>query len=70
MPSLSGQCRTLKSRATAMPSAAEMDVEECPAPKGSYSLSARFVNPAEAPALLTCQNPSFTQQHAPMLCTP
>ena len=37
---------TLKSRATAIPRAAEMDVEEWPAPKGSYSLSALFVNPA------------------------
>ena len=40
------ECYTLKSRATAMPRAAEMDVEECPAPKGSYSLSSLFVKPA------------------------
>lgn len=31
-----------------MPSAEEMEVELCPAPKGSYSLSALFVNPAHA----------------------
>ena len=30
------------------PRAAEMDVEECPAPKGSYSLSSLFVKPAIA----------------------
>ena len=33
------------SRPTAMPSPAETEVELCPAPKGSYSLSARFVKP-------------------------
>ena len=32
------------SRATAMPSPAEMDVEECPAPKQSNADSLRFVN--------------------------
>ena len=34
-----------RSRATAMPSADEIDVEECAAPNGSYSLSARLVKP-------------------------
>src|SRR6185437_7094658 len=38
-----------RSRATAMPSAAEIDVEECAAPNGSYSLSARLVNPDKPP---------------------
>lgn len=38
---------TLKSRATAIPRAAEIEVEECPAPKGSYSLSSLFVKPAQ-----------------------
>ena len=38
-----------RSRATAMPSAAEIDVEEWAAPKGSYSLSARLVNPDRPP---------------------
>lgn len=38
--------RTLKSRPTAMPRAAETEVELCPAPKGSYSLSSRLVKPA------------------------
>ena len=37
-------CRT-RSRATAMPSADEIEVEECAAPNGSYSLSARLVKP-------------------------
>ena len=34
-----------KSLATAIPSPAEIEVEECAAPNGSYSLSERFVNP-------------------------
>ena len=34
-----------RSRATAMPRPAEIDVEECAAPNGSYSLSARLVKP-------------------------
>ena len=34
-----------RSRATAMPRPAEIEVEECAAPKGSYSLSERFVKP-------------------------
>ena len=34
-----------RSRATAMPSADEIEVEECAAPNGSYSLSARLVKP-------------------------
>src|ERR1700691_6184693 len=33
-----------------MPSAAEIDVEECAAPNGSYSLSARLVKPEQAAA--------------------
>lgn len=37
---------TLKSRPTAIPNAAETEVELWPAPKGSYSLSPLFVNPA------------------------
>lgn len=44
---LGRECCTLKSRATAMPRAAEMEVDECPAPKGSYSLSSLFVKPAK-----------------------
>src|SRR5262249_8181202 len=39
-----------RSRATAMPSPAEIEVEECAAPKGSYSLSARLVKPESPPA--------------------
>ncbi len=35
-----------------MPNAAEMDVELCPAPNGSYSLSARFVKPDMPPVCL------------------
>ena len=34
-----------RSRATAMPSPAEIDVEEWPAPNVSYSLSARLQKP-------------------------
>ena len=40
-----------RSRATAMPSAAEIEVEECAAPNGSYSLSARLVKPERPPRL-------------------
>lgn len=42
----------LKSLATAMPRAAEMEVELCPAPKGSYSLSERLVKPDMPPVCL------------------
>jgi len=38
-----------RSRATAMPSPAEIEVEECAAPKGSYTLSARLVKPESPP---------------------
>ena len=38
-----------RSRATAIPSPDEIDVEECAAPNGSYSLSARRVNPDSPP---------------------
>ena len=38
-----------RSRATAIPSPAEIDVEECAAPNGSYSLSARRVKPDSPP---------------------
>ena len=38
-----------RSRATAMPSPAEIEVEECAAPNGSYSLSARLVKPESPP---------------------
>src|SRR6516162_5870823 len=38
-----------KSRATAMPSAEEIDVEACAAPNGSYSLSERLVKPDKPP---------------------
>jgi hypothetical protein len=44
--------RALKSRPTAMPSAAETDVDEWPAPKGSYSDSARLVKPERPPPCL------------------
>ena len=39
----------LRSRAIAMPSPAEIEVEECAAPKGSYSLSLRRVKPDSPP---------------------
>lgn len=39
----------LMSRPTAMPSPAEMDVDEWPAPKASWSLSERLVNPERPP---------------------
>ena len=38
-----------RSRATAMPRPAEIEVEECAAPKQSYSLSARLVKPDSPP---------------------
>ena len=38
-----------RSRATHMPRAAEIDVEACAAPNGSYSLSARLVKPYRPP---------------------
>ena len=40
-----------RSRATAKPRPAEIEVEECAAPNGSYSLSARLVKPGQAAAL-------------------
>ena len=43
---------TLKSLATAIPSAAEMEVELWPAPNGSYSLSERLVKPDMPPVCL------------------
>ncbi|KAA6421552.1 MAG: hypothetical protein FRX49_08496 [Trebouxia sp. A1-2] len=47
-----GWLRTLKSLATAIPSAAEMEVELWPAPNGSYSLSERLVKPDMPPVCL------------------
>ena len=44
---MSIQLYTLKSLPTAIPRAAETEVELWPAPKGSYSLSLLFVKPAE-----------------------
>ena len=44
-------CLPSRSRATAMPSAAEIEVEEWAAPNGSYSLSARLVKPDKSAAL-------------------
>ena len=41
--------RLARSRATAMPRPAEIEVEECAAPNGSYSLSARRVKPESPP---------------------
>ena len=38
-----------RSRATAMPRPAEIEVEECAAPNGSYSLSVRLVKPDRPP---------------------
>src|SRR6476661_8036816 len=38
-----------RSRATAMPRPAEIEVEEWPAPKVSYSLSSRLQNPDRPP---------------------
>ena len=37
------------SLATVKPNAAEIDVDECAAPNGSYSLSDLFVNPESPP---------------------
>ena len=44
--------RPLKSRPTAIPKAAETDVDACPAPKGSYSDSDRLVKPERPPPCL------------------
>ena len=38
-------CSPFNLLATAMPSAAEIEVEECPTPKASYSLSERLGKP-------------------------
>ena len=38
-------CFWLRSRAAAIPSAADIDVDEWAAPKGSYALSVLLVNP-------------------------
>ena len=45
--------RPLSRFATANPSAAEIEVDECAAPNGSYSLSERLVNPDSPPP---CRN--------------
>ena len=47
-----------RSRPTAMPSAAEIDVAACPAPKASYSLSLRFRKP-EIPS--SCRSDSIPE---------
>src|ERR1035438_3230705 len=47
------------SRATAIPSTAEIDVEACPAPKVSYSLSNLLRNPLMPLSLLMVPNLSF-----------
>ena len=51
--SLRARCAAAAARfevaATAMPSPAEIEVEECAAPNGSYSLSARRVKPDRPP---------------------
>ena len=46
-----------RSRAVAMPSPAEIEVELCAAPKGSYSLSARLVKPDKPPGLAQRADP-------------
>src|SRR5207247_4530608 len=46
-----------RSRATAMPSAAEIEVEECAAPNASYSLSARLVKPDSPPPCRQARTP-------------
>ncbi|MDF9865834.1 hypothetical protein M2437_004816 [Methylorubrum pseudosasae] len=48
-PPLALASASSRSRATAMPSAAEIEVEEWAAPKGSYSLSERLVKPDSPP---------------------
>jgi len=45
-----------RSRATAMPSAEEIEVEACAAPNGSYSLSERLVKPRQPAALANGAN--------------
>ena len=42
-------CAPSRSCATAMPSPAEIEVDECAAPNGSYSLSERRVKPDSPP---------------------
>src|SRR6185312_3766722 len=51
------------SRATAMPSAAEIEVEECAAPNGSYSLSARLVKPDVPDQLVVRRVEHVVQRH-------
>ena len=48
---VSHQCYPHKSRATAKPNAAEIEVELCAAPKGSKALSDLFVKPDKPPPL-------------------
>ena len=45
--------------AVAIPKAAEIDVELCAAPKGSYSLSSLFVKPDNPPPVLKVSILSF-----------
>src|ERR1700741_2913869 len=49
MTALTSRVSPLKSRATAMPSPEEIEVELCAAPNGSYSLSERLVKPESPP---------------------
>src|SRR5581483_3524612 len=49
MTAMTSRRSPLKSRATAMPSPAEIEVELCAAPNGSYSLSDRLVKPLSPP---------------------
>ena len=51
-------CRPCMRAASARPSAAEMEVEECPTPKASNGLSLRLGNPLMPPFVRIVRNAS------------
>ena len=56
----------LRWEAMAMPSAADMDVEECPTPNASYSLSKMLGNPHSPPCLRLVWN--LSRRPVSILC--
>ena len=59
---------TLKSRPTAIPRAADTEVELCPAPNGSYSLSDLFVKPTKTQDLTLSDLDHCTWQWISCIC--
>ncbi|MOA38955.1 hypothetical protein D3C78_1606950 [compost metagenome] len=58
MTAICWRCTPALREATAMPSAAEIDVDECAVPKASYSDSLRFGKPEMPPCCRNCAMPA------------